>query len=634
MPDGKKITFNQTYVCCFSNGLGFFKTDSIVDPAGRTVTYTYETDPLSSYPRLKKVTYPDGSTIEYQYDSSGRMSGDINELGVLEVLNEYDSNNRVIRQTHSDGGTYTFNYTVAGGFVTETSMTAPNGAITTWRFYDDSGAYRNGYITKVITPDGTTTYEREPGTNRILSITDPLGRKMTYTYDTKGRVVTLTDNAGNVTRYEYEDTFSKVTKITDAIGNITTMTYDTKGNMLTTTGPDGKTTTFTYNTMGKPLSITDALGNTTTMEYDTSGNLTKVTDPLGNSSQMAYDRLGRLITMTDANGKSTLYNYDVMGRISYVTDPLGNVTRYYYTNGGKLTQVIDAKKHDISYDYDSRGRLIKMTDQLGRVETYEYDTSDNLIKLTDRKGQVTTYTYDSMNRLTKATYADGSYTNYTYDTIGRLISVSDSVSGTITYTYTDTGCGTGCGSIPDKIASETTPLGTINYTYDKIGRRMSMTVSGQPAVSYSYDANSRLTKVSRDINGTVKDFSISYDGAGRRTSLQVPLYKSKGKWQYLTTNYAYDVASRLLNIKHLNPTATIEDLLYEYDPNGNRTKMNRSSVSLPLRDGVTNTSYNEANQMLTWRLKKTAYPICSVIPDVQKSIPTSRGITEPYRKSL
>jgi len=32
-----------------------------------------------------------------------------------------------------------------------------------------------------------------------------------------------------------------------------------------------------------------------------------------------------------------------------------------------------------------------------------------------------------------------------------------------------------------RISKEVTPLGTIDYTYDKVGRRLSMTVAGQPA---------------------------------------------------------------------------------------------------------------------------------------------------------
>jgi hypothetical protein len=53
----------------------------------------------------------------------------------------------------------------------------PNGATTAWRFYDDSGAYHNGYIAKMTTPDGATVYELEAGTNLLKSVTDPLLRK-------------------------------------------------------------------------------------------------------------------------------------------------------------------------------------------------------------------------------------------------------------------------------------------------------------------------------------------------------------------------------------------------------------------------------------------------------------------------
>ncbi len=77
-----------------------------------------------------------------------------------------------------------------------------------------------------------------------------------------------------------------------------------------------------------------------------------------------------------------------------------------------------------------------------------------------------------MNRLTRADYADGSYTIYSYDAGGRLTTITDTVTGTIQYTY----------SGGDKITRETTPLGIIDYSYDAIGRRTSMTVQGQPAV--------------------------------------------------------------------------------------------------------------------------------------------------------
>lgn len=271
--EGNRITFNQTFT-------GIFRTDSIVDHTGRTVGYTYETDPFSPYPRLKKVTYPDGGSIEYRYDSSGRMSEIINEQGIREVLNEYDSNNRVIKQTHIDGGVYTFNYTLAGGNITETSMISPNGAVTTWRFYDDSGAYRGGFITRVTTVEGVTKYERDIVSNLITSVTDPLGRVMSYTYYPNGLLKTETDNLGNVTSYEYEPAYGLPTKITDPLGNVTTIAYTMSGGKVSKTDirdPLSNLTTINYNTFGMPTSIKDPNNNTSTFMYDNAGRPAELT---------------------------------------------------------------------------------------------------------------------------------------------------------------------------------------------------------------------------------------------------------------------------------------------------------------------------------------------------------------------
>ncbi|MEW6584409.1 MAG: RHS repeat-associated core domain-containing protein [Nitrospirota bacterium] len=346
--------------------------------------------------------------------------------------------------------------------------------------------------------------------------------------------------------------------------------------------------------------MTDALGHTTNMTYDTSGNLTSVTDPLGNTSSMSYDILGRLSTTTDARGKSSSYTYDVMGRIAAVQDPMGGITNYTYGNTGTLLSVTDAKSQTIRYEYDNRDRLKKMIDQLGRIETYSYNTSDNLVSVTDRKGQTTTYTYDLMNRMTRADYADSSYTTYTYDSAGRLTTINDSVSGTISYTYSGMGCGSGCSGIADKVVQEVTPLGTIDYVYDDIGRRASMTVSGQPTINYSYDNNNRLTDVIASGAWQSLSFSFDYDEVGRRISILLP--------NGVTTNYDYDNASRLLNLEHLNPDQQVlESLTYTYDANGNRISMNRPSVTLPLPQSASNTSYNDANHMLSFNDKNITY---------------------------
>lgn len=123
-----------------------------------------------------------------------------------------------------------------------------------------------------------------------------------------------------------------------------------------------------------------------------------------------------------------------------------------------------------------------------------------------------------------------------------------------------------------------------------------MTLSGTPVVNYTYDDSGRLTKVSRSIAGTTRDFDIAYDNAGRRTSMQVALYKQQGQWKYLKTTYGYDIASELTSMLITNPVATIDSLGYTYDPNGNSTSMSKTAT-IPLGSPMSGTAYDAANEM-------------------------------------
>ncbi len=560
---------------------------SISDMSGRTISYAYD-----GSARLTSVTDPEGNATTYTYDSGSRVVSIKNKRGITEVTNEYDSEGRVIKQTHADGGIFTISYTVSGGTITEAKATEPNGKITTYRLNNA------GYLAEQTDAFGQRTlYDRTFAANTLNSVTDPLGRITTYTYDSNGNIATVTDPAGNVTSYEYDLTFNKPTKITDALGNVTTMTYDTKGNLTAISNPKSKITSIAYNANGQPVSVTDALNNTTTFTYDSKGSLIKTTDPLGNSAQMAYDAIGRLIKATDAKGNNTNYVYDQLNRIKEITDALDKKTSFAYDKNSNLLSVTDAKNQTITYTYNVRDKAATMTDQLGKIETYSYDTNDNLTSLKDRKNQVASYTYDMLNRVTRVDYTDGSYATYQYDAIGRLVYINDSISGPISYVYSNTGCSLGCGSgAVDKVIQEITSLGSISYEYDAIGRRKKMQVAGQEAVNYSYDANSRLI----NLQSGVLNFGLSYDALGRRTTLTLP--------NGVTTNYSYDNASHLLELKHLNPlNAVLEQINYVYDKNGNRTKMDRLNVAVKLPNAVTNTTYNQANQMITFNDKSITY---------------------------
>jgi YD repeat-containing protein len=454
----------------------------------------------------------------------------------------------------------------------------------------------------------------------LQSVTDPLGRTTSYTYYstsdvTNGLLHTKTDPLGNVTTYEYEANYGLTKKITDALGKITTMTHtiDTGTGRVTRTviaDPLTNQMTIDYNAYGLPWQVTDPNDNTTIFYYDDTlnpGQLTRAIDSLGNTAQYAYDNVGRLSSVTDPEGATTVYTYDLMGRVRAVTDPLDQTIKYLYDANGNLALLIDPKGNDIRYEYDDRDRITKMTDQLGRYETYTYyrdaeitpTTGDTLKSVTDRRGQTTTFDeYDSEGRLKQVTYGDGSTTQYTYDAGGRVTAITDSLSGAIGYTYNDSGCGTCSGSALNRIASETTSAGTVGYTYDAVGRRTTMTFPGTPDVTYTWDDAGRLVNINRTIGGAAKDFAIAYDNGGRRTNMQVGLYKSKGKLQYLKSTYGFDIANRLTGLLHQNPTGTIENFTWTFDADGNRKSVSQSA-NIPLATPLADSSYDEANEMLS-----------------------------------
>jgi RHS repeat-associated protein len=318
-------------------------------------------------------------------------------------------------------------------------------------------------------------------------------------------------------------------------------------------------------------------------------------DPLGNKSRRIYDQVSRLVGLIDPNGRSYGFDYNRMDWVTQVKDSMGQETTFWYDPNGNLSWVKDAKKQKRDYSYDVKNRMASMTDPLGYSETYEYDLNDNLVKFVDRKKQPQTHTYDRLSRRAETTYDDGRRTEYAYDTVSRLVRVDDSISGPIEFAYSTYGCGTCSTRSPDRIIKGTTSLGIVEYTYDELGRRTSMTVNGRPTVNYRYDDASRLIEVTQEGLGTV---AIDPDEIGRRKSLTLP--------NGVKTEYAFDLASRLLSMKHSTPTGIIEELTYAYDASGNRISFSRLNPQAELPKGVT-AAFNAANQMFSFNDENLSY---------------------------
>ncbi len=550
------------------------------DNIGRVVTYEYDASG-----RLWKVTNPAGGVTEYTYDSSHRMLTVKNPRGIVQVINEY-TNGRVTKQTLANGKTYLFNYTVDGsGQVTQTDVTDPRGNVRRLTFNSAGYVISNTYALGTAL-EQTDAYQRQTGSNLILSVTDPLGRVTSYTYDNMANILSVTQLAGTpsavTTSLSYEPTFNQIISITDPLGHTTTFDYDANGNIIKVTDPLNRETHLSYNGAGQPVSVTDPLSNTTQFEYSF-GDLVSVTDSLGRTTTQFHDSAGRLVSITNPLSETTRYEYDALDRAILVSDSLGGATAFTYDANYNPLSITDARSNVSSYSYDNRDRLATRTDPLLNAEGYEYDELGNVTKFTDRRGKVAQFTYDALNRRTFAGFGwngssyESTITN-TYDAGDRLTQVVDSISGTTTRTYDGL----------DRMLSETTPQGMVSYTYDADERRTSVTVGGQPAVSYSYDNADRLIQITQGAS-TV---SFGYDAVDRRTSLTLP--------DGVVMTYSYDNTSQLTGVTYSLGQTTLGSLTYAYDSAGRRTQVGGSYARTGLPQPLGLASYNANNQLTQW----------------------------------
>lgn len=197
---------------------------------------------------------------------------------------------------------------------------------------------------------------------------------------------------------------------------------------------------------------------------------------------------------------------------------------------------------------------------------------------------VTRHTYDALDRLTSTTYADGSTIGISYDTANRPTQFADSANGTITLAYDNR----------DRVTQVTTPKGSVAYSYYANSLRQGMTVAGQPALAYIYDAGDRLTRIDQAPgaanNNIAQRMSSTYDAAGRRTRTT---YMTG-----VTRENSYNDGGQLTAIMYKHPNGSLlGELVYTYGSGGRRTGVTGSLARTALPDALPNAGVDATNRL-------------------------------------
>ena len=305
-----------------------------------TLSTAYRADGLVS-----AITYPDGSTADYDYDRAGRL---VAIAGVVSEI-EYDVQDRRRRVRYANG----------------VERLDDHDALTTRR---------------------TRSRLRAPGAAGAAPVTV---RDVTYGHDVLGNVKTLTGTTPEQTwAYDY-DALSRLVRA-DGLGQAGpqawTYRYDDAGNLLSasgmgayTYGERGEAATclttagagqFTYDDRGH---VASAPWGTHTV--DASGCLRRVALASGTVHEYGYDHTGRLAfhqaTGTDPGGAAVtartwspdgLVSVDDGGVVLQITDGTMTVARRRAASAGG-----SAASRTTWLHYDHLGSVVALTDGAGQV---------------------------------------------------------------------------------------------------------------------------------------------------------------------------------------------------------------------------------------------------------------------------
>lgn len=609
-----KPRFRPATTLAYTSG----KLSSITDSAGRTVTLTYN---VASPALIERVTLPDARYVEYAYTGS-RLSSVRDARGMSWTL-AYDTNGR-LKSIQDPVGRYELQDVLYDAQGRVTSEEDGVGEALVYG-YTTSGAYE---LTTVTPPGrGATVYKHLK--NLLISVTDPLGRITSYTYDGMARKATETDGRGNTRRFHYDQYGNLIREVAPSPAGFTIeRSFDTSNDLLTEKDGRGNTTSYAYATagdaaadyqVGQLKTISDRENGVTTLKYWTStssptppatqvGQLKSRTDPRSKSTSFEYDSAGNLSEITSPLGLKTTMGYDGSGRLTSRRDPRGNavtpaagyLSEWTYDAVDHVATTTDARGNVTSFDYYDNELLWKTTvtdrGSAPRVTTLEYDSDNRHWKTNDPRAGVETRLYWPDGLLKSVETAAGSKTSYEYDDAGqlwKLVEPKGNAPGATASDYTWT-----YGyDLAGNRTTESHPDGGERETfYDELDRPYQWDDPLEHRTSVAYDANGNVTSRT---NALSKTRTLTYDKLGRlltetdeRSKTTTREYWATGQLKSVTTHlghktsFALDDDGRVASMVEARGNAagaTPADYTwtYGYDEAGNRL-----SVTDPLGNDV------------------------------------------------
>jgi RHS repeat-associated protein len=540
-------------------------------------TTTYRVDNLSNDNRRWTNTQPDGTQSQTFYGQDGSRITTQPDGVTVKLLDGPDPRfgmqaSLVVSQVITTPGNLVANTWITRSVVLNNNAD-PLSLISLTESASQNGRTFTTNYTKANQTFVNTTAAGRQSSTRI----DALGRivrsqitglaAMTYTYDTRGRLATVTQGSGPNARtmsYTY-NAQGYVATITDPLGRVGSFLYDTAGRVTTQTLPDGRVITYAYDANGNLTGLTPpskpqhtftftpvdlvasyappdvgAGTNATNYTYNTDRDLTRIARPDGKTVDFAYNTGGRLSALTISRGAITYAYHPTTGNVTGITAP-GNINQAYTYDGSLVTSESwsGSVSGSLHYTYDNDFRVTRWQVNNTPPITLQYDADALLTQAGDM-----TFTYTPENGLLTGSTLGNVSDSWQYNSFGEPTNYSATYAGAALYTTRFTRDKLG------RIAAKTETLAGVttvySYTYNLAGQISAVRQNGAQTAAYSYDSNgNRLT------------------GPGGATGV----YDNQDRLlQYGNATYSYTANGELLTKTENGQTTT-----YTYDELGNLT---------------------------------------------------------------
>lgn len=343
---------------------------------------------------------------------------------------------------------------------------------------------------------------------------------------------------------------------------------------------------FFYDALGRQVQMQNPAGYSSFQYWDAiTSLLTNVVDATGRSTSYEYyaptnANAGLLKCRTAANGKKSYLDYNARGQLSRTWGDVPYPEERVYSDFGELTELRtfrggsgwSGSSWPTGNSYDSTtwtyqagsGLLLSKTDAASHTVQYEYDLWSRLKTTKWARGSNKTNLYDPNGPIRRIDYSDTNmisvvFTNFSRASLARLVK---DASGDHTLTYDNSG----------RLITDSGNAGflngiTLNFGFNSLGQKSSVSGLGGFGEYFLYDSRGRLGVVSNGVNTCTYAYT-----AGLEPWTSLSNKSTNSNPSISSTTRTFEFGERLQTIRNNLGTVPVASHNYLYDTMGRRQR--------------------------------------------------------------